>query len=184
MQAYVASTLEVLVPLKEESNPYSLRLHSVIEEHLAHMSSDDMTFDSTNMNVLCVDDSTVILSTTARVLRAAGCIVETATDGKVALDMIFSRQLDYYDMILTDLEMPVMDGVQFVHNVRQYEKSFRRPVRTPIFCVSSAIDDKIKLAALTSGADLVVAKPFLPKCNAMLKLVAPVRSAFAISCLA
>jgi CheY-like chemotaxis protein len=59
--------------------------------------------------VLVVDDDTLVLDVVAKILAAPGCTVLTARDGYLALRMLADRDID---LLITDLNMPGLDGVQ------------------------------------------------------------------------
>jgi two-component system chemotaxis response regulator CheY len=66
--------------------------------------------------VLVVDDSAVMLMSLKQTLEMAGFRVETASDGKAALNRIQTGLKP--DLILTDINMPVMNGLEFIKHVR------------------------------------------------------------------
>jgi response regulator RpfG family c-di-GMP phosphodiesterase len=66
--------------------------------------------------VLCVDDEPNILSALKRVLRRAGHEVDTATSGAAGLDLLDAQS---FDMVISDMRMPEMDGAAFLERVRQ-----------------------------------------------------------------
>mmetsp|Transcript_19350 Transcript_19350/g.26456 ORF Transcript_19350/g.26456 Transcript_19350/m.26456 type:complete len:653 (-) Transcript_19350:344-2302(-) len=70
-------------------------------------------------NVLIVDDSTLTLKLTGLTLERDGHHVEKASNGEIALQLMSSNQ---YDVVLLDLNMPVMDGFETVRQFRQVEK--------------------------------------------------------------
>jgi two-component system, OmpR family, KDP operon response regulator KdpE len=100
--------------------------------------------------VLVVDDEPNILSTLAPLLRARGYDVSTAMSGRAAVETVEREQPD---LIVLDLGLPDMDGVEVCRTVRE-------TMNTPILVLSArgAEDDKVR--ALDAGADDYVTKPF------------------------
>ena len=108
----------------------------VISEAISEMddiiSFDEMNFDKTSenknliierdfspKNILVVDDSRVILKKTRSVLEKMdrGYIIETADDGAMALEML-TVDKNKFNLIITDMDMPVMDGAELIRNVK------------------------------------------------------------------
>lgn len=70
------------------------------------------------MKILLVDDEPDYLNTLTRYLTKKGYEVETATNGQHGWD-VFSQSPYLFDVILTDVKMPLLDGVGFLKRVRQ-----------------------------------------------------------------
>jgi two-component system chemotaxis response regulator CheY len=102
---------------------------------------------------LVVDDSTVIRKVARRILEDFDFTVSEAADGRTAVDQC-DRAMP--DLILLDWHLPMMDGIDFVANLRQMEGGKRPKV---VFCASEA--DVAQIArALRAGADEYILKPF------------------------
>ena len=102
--------------------------------------------------VLVVDDSAMVRKYHQYFLSGLGHQVEEAEDGYVGLEMLFSSQ---YDLILTDINMPRMDGFQFISEVRQIP-SYQL---TPIIIVTSQEDIEDAERGKAVGANLIFIKP-------------------------
>ncbi len=107
--------------------------------------------------ILVVDDSQLIHSMYRLVLnRYDGCRVVDAMNGLEALDVL-SRENDF-DLILLDINMPVMNGLQFMEKIKS-EKLYRQ---IPIIVISTEGKEEDTLRALKLGAWGYVVKPFKP----------------------
>ena len=106
--------------------------------------------------VLIVDDSTSMRQMVAFTLKQAGFAVLEGANGQDAL-----ARLDAYDvdLIVTDLNMPVMDGITFVKAVRQRRDGRGVPV---LMLTTESQDAKIR-EAKSAGATGWIVKPFLPE---------------------
>lgn len=107
--------------------------------------------------ILIVDDSQLIHSMYRLVLnRYNGCRISDAMNGLEALD-ILSRESDF-DFILLDINMPVMNGLQFMEKIKN-ENLYRH---IPIIVISTEGKEEDTLRALKLGAWGYVVKPFKP----------------------
>ncbi|MBI3229155.1 MAG: response regulator, partial [Burkholderiales bacterium] len=107
-----------------------------------------------SLHALVVDDVEENRDVLARMLREIGAQVQTAGNGKEALTLL---QLQYFDAVFLDIRMPVMDGVQALHHIRQ-QFADKRPVCIAI--TASALLHE-KEAYLVEGFDDFIGKPFL-----------------------
>ena len=113
--------------------------------------------DRTPSTILCVDDTPDKLELAVAILRKAGYRVETAFDGRTALET--AGQV-IPDLILSDVAMPVMDGIELCRAVRNDEKL--RSV--PIMLVTAFLTDAKSMAeGLGAGADDYLEAPYEPQ---------------------
>lgn len=110
--------------------------------------------------VLVVDDSALNNVLLVRLLKSIGFVsVLSATDGVTALTL--ARQNPDISLILTDLSMPLMDGMQLTTHIRaemstQLESEMRYPI---IIALSGAADENIELSCLQADMDALLPKP-------------------------
>lgn len=102
---------------------------------------------------LVVDDSKVIRKVACHMLETFDFSVQEAGDGSEALEIV---QQQMPDIILLDWNMPVMDGMQFLHAMRALELENRPKV---IFCTTENDANHIE-QAMDAGADEYIMKPF------------------------
>ena len=86
--------------------------------------------------------------------------VETAENGKVAVDKFVH---DRYDLVLMDMQMPVMDGYAAVRLIRAWEREHRLAATPVLALTASTLDDDIA-RALDAGCDRHITKPARPPC--------------------
>jgi two-component system chemotaxis response regulator CheY len=102
---------------------------------------------------LVVDDSRVVRKVARRILEANDFTVNEAADGQLALDAC--RQT-MPDCILLDWNMPVVDGITFLRNLRS---EFGPDKPLVVFCTTENDLDHIEMA-ISSGAQEYIMKPF------------------------
>src|SRR4051812_33896858 len=102
------------------------------------------------LRVLVVDDEPQILRVLRRAFQSEGITVMTAPDAQTGLDMFRTAPID---LVITDLRMPDMNGVELTRKLRSFSQ-------VPVIVISIKGDEAIKVQALDSGADDYVTKPF------------------------
>ena len=108
--------------------------------------------------LLVVDDHPTNLKVVEIILAGAGMAVTTATNGEEAL----SRWAEApFDLILMDMQMPVMDGVTAVRTLRAREEAEGRP-RTPVIMLTANASPEHVRAGAAAGADGHLTKPISP----------------------
>ena len=105
--------------------------------------------------IMTVDDSTSVRQMVSFTLKNAGYEVIEASDGQDALGKLSSAQVN---MILTDLNMPIMDGIEFIRRVRS-EGAHKF---VPIVMLTTESQDTKKQEGKSAGATGWIVKPFKP----------------------
>lgn len=106
--------------------------------------------------VLLVEDNTVNRQVTSGLLRLIGCEVDYAVNGS---DAVEKCRHEHYDLILMDLEMPVMDGVSATQSIRDIEKE-KGIEKTPVIAMTEHSIDSDRLQHLKSVMDDYISKPY------------------------
>jgi len=114
-------------------------------------------------NILIVDDDPAILRLLSTNLKARGYEIFTANNGEESLEAI---QKDFIDLMILDLMMPKIDGVEVCRRVREWSD-------VPIIILSARGDENDKVKCLELGADDYLTKPF-----GIAELMARVKTAF------
>ncbi|MCF4009556.1 response regulator [Rheinheimera sp. UJ63] len=109
-----------------------------------------------NECVLIVDDSKTMRDSLSTLISTLNCQTVTANDGIEALNVL---QLQHIDLVITDLLMPNMTGLELLTEIRKTFSS----AELPVILVSGNLDKATKQQALHSGACDVLKKPFETK---------------------
>ena len=136
------------------------------QEETRSAASDDFTFEG--MRALLVEDNMINMEIAQMLLEQAGFLIETAEDGKIALEMTAASEPGYYDVILMDIQMPVMDGYTAAQAIRKLPDA--RLAGIPIIAMTAnAFQEDIKKAE-DAGMSGHIAKPLdIPAMKATLR---------------
>ena len=108
------------------------------------------------MRVLTVDDSRTILAMLHHTLANAGFEVLQAEDGQQGLDVLETENVD---VVITDINMPVMDGIEFIRRVRATGRHNSLPI---LILTTETSQDKRDQGRAAGGTGWIV-KPFDPE---------------------
>ena len=108
-------------------------------------------------NILIVDDSLTIRSSLEYCLKEAGFNVVAAVDGIDGIEKLKSMKDSGVSVIITDVNMPRMDGITFTENVKK--SSFRS---TPVLILTTETQESRKQQGRAAGAAGWLVKPFQP----------------------
>ena len=108
--------------------------------------------------VLVVDDNEMNLEITQDILTDSGFLVESARNGEIAVDAIRSKEKSYYDIILMDIQMPVMNGYEAAKAIRNLENG----TALPIIALSANTYEEDKELSLSCGMNDHIGKPIDP----------------------
>lgn len=109
------------------------------------------------MRALIVDDSSFIRDYLRQLLHRMGIVCEEAVDGSDALEVLAAAQK--FDLMLLDVNMPVMNGLQCVKALREA----RLGPEMKVMMVTTEADHSFIMTALDHGADEFLMKPFTPE---------------------
>lgn len=105
------------------------------------------------MKILIADDEVIIRRFISTVLTECGYTCLEAEDGHEAVDLAV---LENPDLILIDLNMPVVNGWEAIRAIRRTPKL----VKVPIICVSGSCHGEMKNVTFEAGVDYCIEKPF------------------------
>ncbi len=113
--------------------------------------------DFSGKRLLLVEDNELNMEIASELLCDAGFLVETAQNGQIAVEMVRNSPAGYYDVILMDIQMPIMDGYQASHKIRSLERKDLAEI--PIVALTANVSDDDQKKALSNGMNAYIAKP-------------------------
>lgn len=108
-------------------------------------------------NILIVDDSSTMRKIISRSLRQAGLVVDEIFEAGDGIEGLNALGANKVDLILSDINMPNMDGLEFVKQVRASGRT------TPIVMITTEGGEDIIREAVANGASGSIRKPFTPE---------------------
>ena len=117
-------------------------------------SAHDLPAHCLGARLLLVEDNEINQQVAREILEKAGCEVTLAVNGRDAVDTVKAR-LDYFDAVLMDIQMPVLDGYGATREIRKDE----RFAKLPIIAMTANAFSSDRDAAIESGMNEHVAKP-------------------------
>ena len=129
------------------------RIEEIEKQEEPELKEEDIPAVS-NMKALVVDDEPGQMSLTVELCKNMGFDVKTAENGKKALQQLSEHE---FDIVLTDIQMPIMDGFTLIQNIRNSENFYH----IPVIALSGRREVKTE-TYLEAGFDQNMLKPFEP----------------------
>ncbi len=143
---------ELGVRSADNSNASNLSTHKLVN---SSTETNNSSTETSNYILVAEDDPDVAFLIT-EMLKEEGYEYVWAQDGQEALE-IMDRQMP--NLLITDIMMPRMDGIELIKNVRKDENKCHMPV----IVVSARTEDADRLIGLEAGAEVYLGKPFIPE---------------------
>lgn len=131
---------------------FQLTIKRVVETEVEEMEKK-VGHDLEGLRVLLVEDNAINELVGRQILEKEGVIVDSAADGKIAVEK--AKEFSY-DIILMDIQMPVMDGYEASRLIRKFDPDI------PILALSASVFMEVKDRIFSSGMNGFVFKPFDP----------------------
>ncbi|MDE5802435.1 MAG: response regulator [Lachnospiraceae bacterium] len=113
--------------------------------------------DFSGKRILLVEDNELNREIAEEILGEAGFLVDTAPDGTDAVAIMEKAEENYYDAILMDVQMPIMDGYEATRTIRRLPRNDVKDL--PIIAMTANALEEDKEAALMNGMNAHIAKP-------------------------
>ena len=132
----------------------------VLTEEAVAMENEDRNISG--VNILLVEDNELNMEIAQFMLQEAGASVTTASDGQLAVEAFAAAELNTFDVILMDIQMPNMDGLMATRMIRQMSRSDAKSI--PIFAMTANAFAEDVQNSKAAGMNEHLAKPLdMPK---------------------
>ena len=122
-----------------------------------HNAGDQQEVDFTSKHILVVEDNDINREIAEFILEDLGFGVSSAADGQEALETYTKAAPGTFDVVLTDIQMPRMDGYELAHRIRELDDKQRASVPI-VACSANAFEEDVQ-ASLAAGMDAHLSKP-------------------------
>ena len=127
------------------------------DEIVSEEKEKDEHIDLSGVKVLLVEDNEINSEIAVMILSHSGCVVETAENGLVAVNIIKEAPADAFDIVLMDIQMPVMDGYTATAEIRALDDEKKADI--PIVAMTANAFKEDEKAAFDAGMQAYIAKP-------------------------
>lgn len=134
-----------------------LRIHTASDSHPDNGSSDISYADLPGKRILLVEDNEINLEIESEILQGIGFLIETASDGSIAVDKLAHSAPGYFSLVLMDIQMPVMNGYEAARIIRKLDNPVLAQI--PIIALSANAFESDKRMSLDSGMNEHLTKP-------------------------
>ena len=146
---------------KGEGSTFTVDLPLKLVEHVRKADAEPQPViqkHSDERRILLVEDIEVNRMLAEAILTESGFLVESVPDGSDAVEIIKNRPAWYYDLVLMDIQMPVMNGYEATRSIRALGREDTNAL--PIIALSANARDEDKKMSMESGMNSHIAKPF------------------------
>lgn len=120
-------------------------------------SLDKREYNFEGFRVLLCEDNEINTYIVTNLLEKKGCTVDAAENGKVGVEKFEASERGHYNLVLMDIRMPVMDGIEAAKAIRALERDDARSV--PIVALSANAFEEDKLMCAEAGMNAHLSKP-------------------------
>ncbi len=124
-------------------------------------AGQEMQYDFTGKRLLVAEDNALNAEIAETLLKEKGFAVETAANGLKAFEMFTKHPQDYYDAVLMDIRMPLMDGLQAAMSIRHWDRADAKTI--PIIAMTANAFDEDVEKSRAAGMNAHLSKPIEPE---------------------
>lgn len=142
--------------VKGEGSTFTLSLNLRLAESDEEAGGEGSAESLTGLKILLVEDNEINLEIATDILAGAGYTVDAAENGKIAVEKIKNSPVGTYDVVLMDIQMPVMDGRTATDKIRALDGE---RAKIPVIALSANAFERDKQLSLAHGMNAHLTKP-------------------------
>ena len=121
------------------------------------INESEFEVSKNKLKILLAEDNLINQKVAKMTLDKMGHIVEIAENGEIAIEKFLSTE---FDLILMDVQMPIMSGIDATKQIRKIEEAINKPKGIPIIAMTANVMKQDREEYLASGMDDYISKPF------------------------
>ncbi|MBR3309337.1 MAG: response regulator [Lachnospiraceae bacterium] len=141
-----------------EDDKSSGALEELLEVNEGRRNSTEPAYDFKGCRILIAEDIKVNQEIAREILKTTNAELEFAENGQICVDMVKEKPGGYYDLILMDIMMPQLNGIEAARQIRSLPDKERASV--PIIAMTANAEEQDRVAAFDAGMNAFVEKPF------------------------
>jgi signal transduction histidine kinase len=159
----VGTEFTVTIPLRKatEDDIRNATDDYVMQEEENDVDSSLPIHRQKEIRILLVEDNALNREIAVDILSAEGLIIEEAADGSIAIERLLEKGAGYYQLVIMDVQMPIMDGYTAARTIRAFED--KELAQIPIIAMTANAFEEDRKKAMEAGMNAHVSKPFEPK---------------------
>jgi CheY-like chemotaxis protein len=150
----LGSTFTITIPLERINN------HIEAAYHLEEAKTENKVNMLEGYQILMAEDHPLNTMVARKLLESRGAVVTVAENGQIAVDIFDESEPGFFDAILMDIRMPVMDGLDATRTIRSMKRLDARTI--PIIAMTANALDEDRRKTKDAGMNAHLAKPFEP----------------------
>lgn len=140
-----------------KGSTFTVTLRLRVQDSPSSAAAEDNMANLTDLKILLVEDNMINLDIETEILRELGFSIETAENGSIAVEKLANSTPGDFDLILMDIQMPVMDGRQATEAIRKLKNPLLANI--PIIALSANAFESDKRMSIESGMNAHLTKP-------------------------
>lgn len=154
---YTRAGVDAFIPLPLFYSRLQAGLYAFTQEAGQELESEEQKWSFSGSRVLLVEDNEINSEIACELLGMAGLVIETAENGKEAVERFAEKPSYYYDMILMDIQMPVMNGLESTRQIRSLPRADAAEIPIVAMTANAFVEDVKN--SMDAGMNAHLAKP-------------------------
>ena len=128
-----------------------------LSNHVKEQEQPNMPMDFSGKRLLLVEDNELNMEIAKDLIGMTGMVIDEAWNGEEAVEKMAASKTGYYDLILCDIQMPIMDGYEATKRIRSMDRPDAKTVPIIAMTANAFAEDKVR--ALETGMNGHISKP-------------------------
>lgn len=151
--------LSVMNRMVSDSANTDVSLEKMLQNLDNKSIAKNLSYDFKGKKILIAEDIKVNQEIAKELLKPTGAELEFADNGRDCLELVEKKPAGYYDLVLMDIIMPFMNGIEATRKIRSL--SDKRKAAVPIIAMTANAEDRDRIAAFEAGMNAFAEKPVM-----------------------